>query len=287
MDSRTARHLYAQHRKAMAYVEIQKPDSTLGIGSAFHIGEGVFVTARHVVEGNKILQVKITEPVGVSAREYFREVLKLDVTDEYIREHEKTMRSIHPDRPVLFKNWLRPLEIAEGPYFQEDENLDVAIFRVREIHPEAGIVKLGFHWDDWVIRGLWHLSDAIVLGYPPIPMVNEPMLIAARAEIHAFVVPRHAIAVHFLLSAIPRGGFSGGVAIQEDGDALGVITSSLTQDDLPEQLGFFAVLSVEAIVKCLEANGLYPEVQRTYHESVLKEALKEGLAARKKGDSNN
>jgi hypothetical protein len=100
-------------------------------------------------------------------------------------------------------------------------------------------------------------------------MSTRPLLIAARAEIHGVVTPWHADAVHFLLSAIPRGGFSGGVAIQEQGDALGVVTSSFVKNSLPEELGFFAVLSVEAIRHCLIHNDLYPEVQRKYLESVL------------------
>jgi hypothetical protein len=100
-------------------------------------------------------------------------------------------------------------------------------------------------------------------------MVNEPALIAAKAEIHTHVVPRHSNAVHFLLSATPRGGFSGGVAIHEDGTALGVITSSFNMNHEPEQLGFFAVLSIEAIMNCLIANQLYPEEQRAFYKSVL------------------
>jgi hypothetical protein len=71
--------------------------------------------------------------------------------------------------------------------------------------------------------------------------VNEPLLIAARAEINAIVIPHHTRAVHFLLSAIPRGGLSGGVAIHEDGDALGAITSALIENEEPEQLGCLAV----------------------------------------------
>jgi hypothetical protein len=75
--------------------------------------------------------------------------------------------------------------------------------------------------------------------------------------------------VHFVLSATPRGGFSGGVAIHENGDALGVITSSFVAGDVPEQMGFFAVLSIESIVSCLAQNKLYPEAQRKYHERIL------------------
>jgi hypothetical protein len=36
-----------------------------GIGSAFHVGEGVFVTARHVVEGMTIRELGITESTYV------------------------------------------------------------------------------------------------------------------------------------------------------------------------------------------------------------------------------
>src|SRR6516165_2628332 len=94
MDSRTARHLYAQHRKAMAYVEIQKPDSTLGIGSAFHVGDGVFVTARHVVEGNKIIEVRITEPLGISTNEFLRDIVKVNVSNEYVEQYDSVIGSI-------------------------------------------------------------------------------------------------------------------------------------------------------------------------------------------------
>ena len=65
------------------------------------------------------------------------------------------------------------------------------------------------------------------------------------------------------------------MAIHENGDALGVITSSFLPNEVPEQLGFFAVLSIEAIVKCLELNGLYPDIQRQHHDEVL------GLGKRK------
>lgn len=48
-----------------------------------------------------------------------------------------------------------------------------------------------------------------------------------------------------------------------------MITSSLNLNDEPEQIGFFAVLSIEAIVNCLVANRMYPEVQRALHKEIL------------------
>ena len=162
------------------------------------------------------------------------------------------------------------LEITDGPFFHKDQSADVAVFRVRKTHPKVGTIKLGIHLDDWVPRAPWHLTDAIVLGYPPVPLVNEPVLIAARAEINAFVVPRHSRYVHFILSATPRGGFSGGVAIMESGEALGLVTSSFLENNLPEQNGFFAVLSIEAILGCLAQNGMYPDSLLKEHSDVVR-----------------
>ena len=100
-------------------------------------------------------------------------------------------------------------------------------------------------------------------------MVNEATLVAAKAEIHTFVTPRHSPKLHFILSATPRGGFSGGVAIHESGVALGVITSSLVEDNLPEQNGFFAVLSIEPIVEFLELTDMMPNIQKIYQNEQL------------------
>lgn len=266
MDSKAARLLYSKHAAAMAYIDVIRPDGTRGIGSAFHVGDNVFVTARHVVENNKIVEIKITEPIGIDSEEYFREVLKLDNAKERAEQHRKTRGQ---ERATLWKHWLEPLTIVEGPKYHDHPDVDVAAFRVKKTHPNVGSIKLGIHFDDWIYRGIWQLSDAIVLGYPPIPLTNAPMLVAARGEINAFVVPRHAPFAHFILSSMPRGGFSGGVAIHEDGDALGVITSSFLDGNLPEQVGFFGVLSIEAIIHCLTINDLYPDLQRQYHKEIL------------------
>jgi hypothetical protein len=61
MDSRRARDLYYKYRAAVAYVAVETPPGDQRIGSAFHVGEGIWVTARHVVEGNRVLAVGTTE----------------------------------------------------------------------------------------------------------------------------------------------------------------------------------------------------------------------------------
>jgi S1-C subfamily serine protease len=54
------RELYLRYGGCMAYVASER-DGIEGIGSAFHIGEGIFVTARHVVEGRRIKEMRVTD----------------------------------------------------------------------------------------------------------------------------------------------------------------------------------------------------------------------------------
>jgi len=51
MDTSRARELFQKYGAAVAYVEVESTTGERGLGSAFHVGEGVFVTARHVVDG--------------------------------------------------------------------------------------------------------------------------------------------------------------------------------------------------------------------------------------------
>src|SRR6267143_568754 len=50
MTSGEARQLFATHASALAYLDVEDQQGDRAIGSAFHVGEGVFVTARHVLE---------------------------------------------------------------------------------------------------------------------------------------------------------------------------------------------------------------------------------------------
>jgi hypothetical protein len=172
MDTRRAQQLFYEHASAMAYVAVEKPDGTHSIATAFHVGEGVFVTSRHVVEGNSIREIKITEPVGLSTREHLASQENNNLTEEEIREYDKLIA--RPDgEQRLWRHYFPPLELASGPHFARGAQLDVAAFRVKDIHPAAAIVKLGVHLDDWVYRAEWRLSDAIVLGYTPDGSVDK------------------------------------------------------------------------------------------------------------------
>ena len=272
MDSNRANWLYALHANALAYVDVEAPDGRRSIGSGFHIGEGIFVTAQHVLKGRRIVQVRVTEPVGIRAAELFP-----DLTETLIADWDNVVEEVIGSTP-LYKHWTPPLAIADGPVFHENPEVDVAVFRARDVHPAVGVVLLGAHLDDWVYRGNWHLSEALVLGYPPIPMTLQPHLVAVRAQINTYVIPRISRQVHFILSAVPRGGFSGGPALHEDGYALGLVTSSLLEVDKPVETGFMAVLSIEPILSLLSSAGMMPRCQASFQDEFL-DGLNKGQRA--------
>lgn len=247
MDSGKAQYLYSKFAPAMAYVAVEGSDGTPGIGSAFHVGEGVFVTARHVVENKRITEVAMTEHTYIRLE-----------GDDAIGANTFVHATGGEEYPAhRVDNGV--LNIKEGPFFHPNPNVDVAAFKVAEIDARTPYVNLGDHLDDWMGASDFVLAEVIVLGYPPIPMTKAPHLVAARAEVNAQVDLWGAEYVHFIVSSMPRGGFSGGLAVTENEVALGVITSSLLPNDREPEFGFFTVLSVEPIYHCLAHSKMVPE----------------------------
>lgn len=252
MNSNEAQALYLRHAPSMAYVAVRNADGDEGIGTAFHVGEGVFVTARHVVEGVDLVEVKPTHELRRPLQEAIPET-----TEDAVTTITKTLGQ-EPTWPI-FQNVLR---VTTGPLFHRDPEIDVAVFATEGLHPETPYIPLGSHLDDWIHRRNFVLSEAVVLGYPPIPLTREPILVATRAEINAIVDLTPSSKVHFIVSATPRGGFSGGVALSEYGFALGLVSSSLTNNHKAAELGFMAIIAIEPIYECLALHKLLPDCQK-------------------------
>jgi hypothetical protein len=233
----------------MAYVAVDS-NGDAGIGSAFHVGDGVFVTARHVVEGRIITEVRVTDE-----HLYYRSSL--------YPKNEKGSYLITPDSPRICTDVQGRLAVASGPFFHPDPDVDLAAFIASGIAEGAHYVPLGGHLDDWIGIGDFVLSRAIVLGYPPVPFTTEPALIAAACEVNSVVDLRigKKSQPHFILSAIPRGGFSGGLAFSEWGFAIGVITQSLLNGGGAPETGYFTITSIEAVYECLQAHEICPQSQ--------------------------
>ena len=79
--------------------------------------------------------------------------MRVNVTDKYVQEYEEMLRNASGYTP-FFKNYLRPLTLVGNAYFPAESDLDVAAFRVEQIHPNASVVKLGIHYDDWIDRNV-------------------------------------------------------------------------------------------------------------------------------------
>lgn len=233
----------------MAYVEVEDTVGGRHLGSAFHVGDGVFVTARHVLEGGAVIGLGTTESAYIPLQG------EEAANAHSLVEMDGVSTPVHIVRP-------QSLEMDGPPVVAANPLVDVGAFRVTGLDPRTPWFPLGSHLDDWIGESDFVLSDVIVFGYPPIPFARRPTLVAARAQVVAQIDRYDVPHVHFVLSSMPRGGFSGGVAFSEWGFVLGVLTQSLTSDGAPTELGYFAATSVEPIYECLAQRGMLPACQQ-------------------------
>ena len=102
------------------------------------------------------------------------------------------------------------------------------------------------------------LMPVIMFGYPPIPTA-PPTLVASPGQVMGIIDPYLGSSQPlFVLSPMPRGGFSGGPVLTDSGWLLGVVTSSLLTDGNPAELGFGVAITVEPIWELLAENGVFP-----------------------------
>lgn len=208
---------YVSAAGAVAFVAVVDAAGNEGIGSAFHIGGGIFVTARHVVEGVEIKEIATTKSAQLA--------------------EGAGGKSAPPRR----------LEIVDGPYFGSD-GLDVAVFRVNPRAAPLSVIPVSEHTDYSLGDNDLILSDILVIGYPPIPCTTVPTQVVTLGQINAAVRVRHSSVLHFIASATARGGFSGGVVLDQSGVALALVTDSLVQSDRPVEAGYMSLLSIEPAV---------------------------------------
>ncbi len=221
---------YQLYAPCIAMLESIGADGRIGTGTAFHIGDGYLVTARHVVENRELTAIEPARYADVSLdsvqiaypsdETVDLALLKTDFSLEYYMNH------------VSF--WSDP-----------------GVTKVDHI-------EIGTHLDDWIDDGLI-LFDVIIFGYPPIPTSTEPQLVAVRGEVNAIIDPyvgsKHPL---FIVSPTARGGFSGGPVLTEGGWLLGVMTSSLITDYAVPETGFGAALSIEPLWHLLVEQKVLP-----------------------------
>ena len=225
------RDVYLRAKGAIAYVVVETREGDESIGTAFHIGDGYFITAKHVLEGNRIQEISITQPLSASTGYH----------DNHLSEE------IRP----------RSLKVAGEPKLA-DGDVDVAVLRV-EAAENIPAIKLSSTDDIYQSEDILLLSRVVCVGYPPIPLTTHPFQVAVDGKINALVRVRGSKYLTYVVSATSRGGFSGGPLIDESGLAIGLVTESLVRDNHPVEAGFFTCLSISAAATLALESGWSPD----------------------------
>lgn len=249
MDTARAGELLGELGTSVAYIEVEDADGNVSMGSAFHVGDGVFVTASHVLRDMRVLSLATTTSGYVAHRAGDGHPPRT-----MLRHDGEEPTPVHRIAPI-------PLVINRGPYHYPDSRVDLAVFGVEKVNEHQPVLRLGDHLDDWLGEVDFVLSGVILLGYPAIPLTSRPHLFATRAEVNAVIDRYDAPFVHFIVGSLPRGGFSGGPAVSEWGQVLGVIVQSLLRDEAPPESGYVTVLGVEAIYGLLADHRMLPPQQ--------------------------
>jgi S1-C subfamily serine protease len=230
--------VYQSYKRTVARVTVQLTNGDLSTGTAFHIGDGWLVTARHIVEGGKIQEVaggsgkSINEGAGFS--------YALDVQDVIVPS-EKLVDLALIKTNFSLTHYMTKHAIANPPdgFIKVDH------------------IAIGAHLDDW-LGDEFLLSKVLVMGFPRIPLSREPVLVGTEGEVNAVIDKYSEPHPHFIVSTTARGGFSGGPVIGENGVLVGVVTQSLIENGNAAELGFSSAISIEPLWDLLHANKIYP-----------------------------
>lgn len=221
-----SRHFLRTYGAGVVYVSVEDAAGDCKIASAFHVGSGWFVTARHVVEHKTLKRIGRTDVTQSSQK------------GADGRLHTTT---IHPD---FVSDKVSP------PVFHPDDKIDLAVFRCEDF--SGPTIRLEPYTNE-LAYSEYLLDEILVLGYPPIPFSMRPFLVCVLGHVSA-VIDHYVVGKrHFILSGTPRGGLSGGVALTLNSQAttLGVVTESLVTQGQSAENGFLTVLSAGVIEEFL------------------------------------
>ncbi len=231
-------------------------DHGQGMGTGFHIGNGYVITAAHVLEG------------ASRATLSFHDTIERALPEEPREEHESFEQYL--------KAWRHPEEIDLSQVIYHDGGTDIALFRsavfaandvekARTHQMPIPVhlydrIHLGPPMEDEISDNLLMLQG-VVLGYPSIPFSAEPVLVAHEFRVSAVIERYDTGRPAFILSGLPRGGFSGAPVIAQGGWFLGVITEALYGQTLadPQAAPYFQTITPDPVLEILQQAGNKPE----------------------------
>lgn len=150
--------------------------------------------------------------------------------------------------------------------FTNDGVEDVAVFKVRE-YSNLPSIALSNVQDIDLSENLVLLSKVLCIGYPPIPLTLHPFQVAVNATVSSLINIRGSSYLSYIISAMPRGGFSGGPIINEEGQAIALITESLCLNNQTSEAGFMSCLSISAATDLALEHGWNPD-ENTYYQDL-------------------
>ncbi|WP_437753652.1 S1 family peptidase [Sorangium sp. So ce1389] len=223
---------YVAQRWSSSVVCIYNPNMNgSGIGTGFLVGPDVIVTARHVVEDLANFEVAV----------------RLYPTPVFLKPGEA------PPQPD-------PRIVRHGPpRFHQDARIDVAVVPLLTPVPWVPPIHLG--------SAARLLEEVAILGYPPVPLSAEAMLLANKGEVSA-TLPLYSGGRMLVLTCQLRGGYSGGPVLNGAGEAIGVVSRNLVRqvrdfETLDEGLGFAAAVPIDYVREIL-----YPAQRADFSESM-------------------
>jgi hypothetical protein len=231
--------VYHECRRSIAYVTVQTSEGDESIGTAFHIGQGYFITAKHVVFNNTIIEVGITQP-----------------HNKIVEYHAAPLSE--EERPQILKVCLEPV-------FLESDVDDVAVFKVEKYESIPSILLSSTH-DIHQSEDLALLTNVLCVGYPPIPITVHPFQVAVKSTISSLIIMRGSQYLSYVIATMARGGFSGGPIINDRGEAIGVVTDSLCRNDQVVETGFMACISISAAAELALKYGWDPDDHEYYRD---------------------
>lgn len=218
--------LYIESSSAIVFIAvIDEKTENEGIGTAFHVGNGIFITAKHVVEGKKIKEIATTKRIIENYQEGKFEELSETILN-----------------PYYFK-------ITDGPHFPEDKTLDIALLKVDLLGIDLPFLNLDEMTSYRINDNTYLLDEVLIVGYPPIPFTRAPIQITSKARVNAVIDVHHSQYPHLIVSAMARGGFSGGPVLARNGKVIGIVTESLIMNGQSAESGFMSILCIESVIK--------------------------------------
>src|SRR5665213_1146168 len=146
--------LFYKLRPAIVAIETVDRLGDTGIGTGFHIGDGVVITARHVVESMTSVRLIASNAKGGNIKETILAA--------------NPLADVALLRTDLDYSWYLNKFQIHGMEYQKTDHL-----------------QLGVEWDDFASDSLV-LFDVIVMGYPPIPTAF-PTLVTIKAQVNAII----------------------------------------------------------------------------------------------------